>query len=93
MKKFLENKVAVGFALGLLALHGNAFALPWEGPLEIIQDSLTGPVAKGVSIIIVVVTGLMIGFGEAGGAGRLMLKLIMGIGLALGAASLIAELF
>lgn len=93
MWKFIENKIALGFMLGLLAYSNNVYALPWEGPLETIQESLTGPVAKGVSIIIVVVTGLMIGFGEAGGAGRLMLKLIMGIGLALGAASLISELF
>lgn len=67
--------------------------LPWEAPLETLSKSLTGPVAQFVSLIVVVVTGLMIAFGEVGGAGKKMLQIVFGIAVGLGGASVITNLF
>ena len=67
-------------------------AMPWEGPLETIQESVTGPVATGVCTIIVVVTGIAIACGEGGGAGRRLLQGVCGLALALGVASFISSL-
>ena len=68
-------------------------SLPWEKPLETLKDSLTGPVAQFVSLIVVVITGLMIGFGEVGGAGKKMLQIVFGIAVGLGGASVIKNVF
>jgi len=38
-------------------------ALPWEGPLKSVQDSLTGPVARAIGVIALAVTGGMLAFG------------------------------
>ncbi len=37
---------------------GAGTAMPWEGPLDTIMQSLSGPVAKAVGIIAIVLTGL-----------------------------------
>jgi type IV secretory pathway VirB2 component (pilin) len=68
-------------------------ALPWEGPLTTISNSLTGPVAQAVCLIVIVVTGLMLAFGEAGGTGKKMLRIVFGVAIALGAANFIASVF
>lgn len=67
--------------------------LPWEKPLETLQKSLTGPVAKFVCMIVIVITGLMISFGEAGGAGKKMLQIVFGIAVGLGGTGLLTSLF
>ena len=38
--------------------------MPWEQPLTQILDSVQGPVAKVISVIIIVITGLTLAFGE-----------------------------
>lgn len=72
---------------------GGSAGLPWEGPLESIKNSLTGPVATGVTTIIVIVTGIMIGAGEGGAAGRKLLQLVCGLAMALAAAGWINNIF
>lgn len=59
-------------------------ALPWEGPLDELQESITGPVAAAVCAVIVCVCGFMIAMGEGGATGRLALRLIFGLALAIG---------
>ncbi len=67
--------------------------MPWDGPIENIMNDLTGPVAQGVTVIIIVATGLMIAFGEAGAAGRKMLQIVFGIACALGAVDVVKSVF
>ncbi|PHV13506.1 TrbC/VirB2 family protein [Chitinimonas sp. BJB300] len=38
-------------------------ALPWEGPLQQLQTSLTGPVAKSIGVIALAASGGMLAFG------------------------------
>jgi type IV secretory pathway VirB2 component (pilin) len=73
-------------AHGALAAGGTA--LPWETPLTNLQTSLSGPVAKVISIIAIVVAGAALVFGEDLGqfARRLML-VILAIALIVGAVS------
>ena len=47
---------------------GAGTAMPWEGPLDTIMQSLSGPVAKAVGIIAIVLTGLGFAFAEGGSA-------------------------
>lgn len=59
----------VAFALVQLGFTGAAFAggggggLPWEAPLQTLANSLTGPVALGISIIAMAAAGGTLIFG------------------------------
>jgi type IV secretory pathway VirB2 component (pilin) len=65
----LRRRVADACAFAALALAtASAFAagsnIPWEQPLNQILQSVQGPVAKVISVIIIVITGLTLAFGE-----------------------------
>lgn len=95
LKRAMSKNRGIMVPTALTGLVANAqicaAALPWEAPLEKIQESVTGPVATGVCTIVVVVTGIAISCGEGGGAGRRLLQGICGIALALGVASFISS--
>ncbi|MCY4178198.1 MAG: TrbC/VirB2 family protein [Endozoicomonadaceae bacterium] len=67
--------------------------MPWEGPLEKVVDSLTGPVAKMVGVVIIVIAGLGIAMGEAGSGVRKLFQVVLGLGIAFSAASIITSVF
>ncbi len=47
--------------------HAAGSGMPWEQPLQQILDSVQGPVAKIVAVIIIIITGLTLAFGETSG--------------------------
>jgi type IV secretion system protein TrbC len=68
----------------LLLLSGVAHAgagLPWESQLDKISNSLSGPVAKAIGLIAMVLCGIGIGLSEGGGGARKLL--IIGLGLSI----------
>jgi len=65
---------------------------PWEQAVQALQTSFTGPIAKGLSLVAIVVGGLMFAYGEAESK-RMLAGIIFGLGMALGAASFLAWLF
>lgn len=65
---------------------------PWENAVTSLQDSFTGPIAKGLSLVAIVVGGLMFAFGE-GGSKKMLSGIIFGLGMALGAVNFISWLF
>jgi type IV secretion system protein VirB2 len=73
----------------LMMLPGQAFAsgtsMPWETPLQNIVDSITGPVAKGVAILAIVIAGLAMAMGEGGGFFRKAAGIVFGIAIAFAA--------
>jgi type IV secretory pathway VirB2 component (pilin) len=60
--------------------------LPWEGPLNQVLASFTGPVAKALCILSIVVIGFGFAFSEGGGMRR-MLGLLLGVSIAVTATS------
>ena len=52
-------------AIGSLCFVGVAQAqeLPWQGPLESIADSLTGPIARAIGVVALAASGGMLAFG------------------------------
>src|SRR6185436_16040343 len=55
------STAAVTVAVTIMMTHAADAAgssMPWEAPLQRILDSVEGPVAKIVAVIIIVVTGL-----------------------------------
>jgi type IV secretory pathway VirB2 component (pilin) len=63
------------------AAPGGGQALPWEGPLQQVLASFTGPVAKALCILAIVVLGFGFAFSEGGGMRR-MLGLLLGVSIA-----------
>lgn len=72
---------------------GDAGAMPWEGPLQKVMDSISGPVAKILGVIVIVIAGLGIAFGEAGSGVRKLFQVVMGLAIAFSAASIVATLY
>lgn len=98
MKKFLKKNWQILLLLSvMLVLSSTSFAsatdLPWEGPLDKLLKSFTGPVAKAVSIIAVVACGGMMAFGEAGSAMKRMLNIVFGISLVFAAVTWVPTFF
>ncbi len=71
---------------------GGAGASPWLQAIDVLQAAFTGPIARGLSLIAVVVGGLMFAFGE-GGSKKALAGIIFGLGMAMGAANFLAWLF
>lgn len=65
---------------------------PWETAVNNLQQSFTGPIAKGLSLIAIVIGGLTFAYSE-GGSKRVFAGIIFGIGMALSAASFLSWLF
>lgn len=65
---------------------------PWENAVNALQVSFTGPIARGLSLVAIVVGGLMFAFGE-GESKRMLAGIIFGIGMAIGAVNFMAWLF
>jgi len=68
-------------------------AMPWEAPLTTIQDSLSGPVAKAVGIIAIVITGLAFAFSEGGSAMRKGIGIVFGLAIAFTATTFVSSFF
>lgn len=67
--------------------------MPWEQPLQQILDSVQGPVAKIVAVIIIIVTGLTLAFGETSGGFRRLIQIVFGLSIAFAASSFFLSFF
>ena len=86
--------LAVVLALGLAgAAHASGSNMPWEQPLQQILDSVQGPVAKIVAVIIIITTGLSLAFGETSGGFRRLIQIVFGISIAFAASSFFLSFF
>src|SRR5579871_3123115 len=65
---------------------------PWERAAANLETSFTGPLARSLALVAIVIGGLMFMFGE-GGAKRQISGIVFGGGLALFAAQFLAWLF
>ncbi len=69
------------------ATGGTGGAMPWEGPLTAVMDSITGPVARIIAILIIVATGLTLAFGDVGQGFKKLIQILFGLAIAFAAAS------
>jgi type IV secretion system protein VirB2 len=67
--------------------------MPWEAPLQTILESIEGPVAKIVAVIIIIVTGLTLAFGDTGGGFRRLVQVVFGLSIAFAASSFFLSFF
>ncbi|HEX2811093.1 MAG TPA: TrbC/VirB2 family protein [Sphingopyxis sp.] len=86
--------VNVGLVLGIAgAAHAAGSGMPWEEPLQQVLESVQGPVAKIIAVIIIIVTGLTLAFGETAGGFRRLIQIIFGLSIAFAASSFFLSFF
>jgi len=93
-----KSTLVAGGALcltAMIATHAQAAGsgMPWEQPLQQVLESVQGPVAKIVAVIIIIVTGLTLAFGETAGGLRRLIQIIFGLSIAFAASSFFLSFF
>jgi type IV secretory pathway VirB2 component (pilin) len=68
-------------------------SMPWEAPLQKILDSIEGPVAKIIAVIIIIMTGLTLAFGDTSGGSRKLIQIVFGLSIAFAASSFFLSFF
>jgi type IV secretion system protein TrbC len=100
MKRFAIRRAITAAAIlswSTMAYSSAAFAagssMPWEQPLQQVLQSVEGPVAKIVAVIIIIVTGLTLAFGDTSGGFRRLIQIVFGISIAFAASSFFLSFF
>ena len=93
----MHRRTLLAAAAGLAVLITPDVALaqgtsPWLDAITVLENAFTGPIARGLSLIAIVVGGLMFAFGE-GGSKRALAGIVFGLGMAMGAANFLTWLF
>ncbi len=88
--------LALVFGLALYTAdpaHAAGSGMPWEAPLTAILESIEGPVARIIAVIIIVITGLSLAFGETSGGFRRLIQIVFGLSIAFAATSFFLSFF
>ena len=99
MKRVMSQCAVLGAAAAVIAVASasNASAagsnMPWEQPLNQILQSVEGPVAKILAVIIIIVTGLTLAFGDTSGGFRRLIQIVFGLSIAFAASSFFLAFF
>jgi len=93
----LQKLQRAGFVAAAILTSSPAWAggsgMPWETPLQSIVDSVQGPVAKVIGVIIIVITGLTLAFGDTSGGFRKLIQIVFGLSVAFAASSFFLSFF
>ncbi|WP_454618598.1 TrbC/VirB2 family protein [Bradyrhizobium cenepequi] len=95
----LRRRLAEATALATITLltvapaHASGSSMPWEEPLQKILESIEGPVAKIVAVIIIITTGLTLAFGDTAGGFRRLVQIVFGLSIAFAASSFFLSFF
>ncbi|RSU78984.1 conjugal transfer protein TrbC [Sphingomonas sp. S-NIH.Pt3_0716] len=73
--------------------HAGGSSMPWEAPLQSILESIEGPVAKIIAVIVIIVTGLSLAFGDTSGGFRRLIQIVFGLSIAFAASSFFLTFF
>jgi type IV secretion system protein TrbC len=79
--------------LGSVPARAAGSNMPWEQPLNQILQSVEGPVAKIMAVIIIIVTGLSLAFGDTSGGFRRLIQIVFGLSIAFAASSFFLSFF
>ncbi len=100
LHRFTRSSSLRGFVAATMIsalLTGPAMAagsgMPWEQPLQQVLQSVQGPVAKIVAVMIIISTGLALAFGETSGGFRKLIQIVFGLSIAFAASSFFLSFF
>jgi type IV secretion system protein TrbC len=95
LKRFRAAPRVAWVAMIGLVLAAPAFAQansPWENAVNVLMTAFTSTIARGLSLVAIVVSGLTFAFGE-GGSKRVIAGVLFGVGMAIAAVNFLAWLF
>lgn len=84
--------VAIALLLPATAMASGS-GMPWEEPLQQILESVQGPVAKIIAVMVIISTGLALAFGESSGGLRKLIQIVFGLSIAFAASSFFLSFF
>ena len=99
LRRRLVRARHLGIGLALCAplwtspAYASGSSMPWESPLNSILESIEGPVAKIIAVMIIIVTGLTLAFGDTSGGARRMIQIVFGLSIAFAASSFFLSFF
>jgi type IV secretion system protein TrbC len=92
-----RRMVLIASVVAQMLLSAPAWAagsnMPWEQPLNQILQSVQGPVAKILAVIIIIMTGLTLAFGDTSGGFRRLIQIVFGLSIAFAASSFFLSFF
>ena len=95
--RFLRTAASLAVSNLALLMTAPAWAagsnMPWEQPLNQILQSVQGPVAKILAVIIIIMTGLTLAFGDTSGGFRRLIQIVFGLSIAFAASSFFLAFF
>ncbi len=94
VKPLLRTAAAAALLLAV-ALPANAAGsnMPWEAPLQSVLESIQGPVARIIAVIVIISTGLALAFGDTSGGFRKLIQIVFGLSIAFAASSFFLTFF
>lgn len=97
MQRLLQRSLSAAMATCGLLYAGQALAggsgMPWEGPLQQIVDSITGPVVQAAAVVAVVLFGAGVAMSENGSSMRRGLGILFGLSIAFAASTFFLQFF
>ena len=89
----MRQLAVIGFGLLFAApVFAQAANSPWENAVQVLQTAFTSDIARGLSLVAIVVAGLTFAFGE-GGSKRVLAGVLFGVGMAIAAVNFLTWLF
>ena len=92
-RSFVTAATVLALAVDAGSAQAAGSGMPWEEPLQKVLESVQGPVAKIVAVIIIIVTGLTLAFGDTGGGFRKLIQIVFGLSIAFAASSFFLSFF
>jgi len=89
----LTASVAIVSLMMAAPAHASGSSMPWEAPLQSILQSIEGPVAKIIAVIVIISTGLALAFGDTSGGFRRLIQIVFGLSIAFAASSFFLSFF
>ena len=93
VRRWLLAGPTAAFVLLSAKAYAAGSSMPWEEPLEQILESIEGPVAKIIAVIIIIMTGLALAFGDSTGGTRRLIQIVFGLSIAFAASSFFLSFF
>ncbi len=92
-RRVVSTSVLVTTCLAVSPALAAGSNMPWEQPLNQILQSVEGPVAKIIAVIIIITTGLSLAFGDSSGGFRRLIQIVFGLSIAFAASSFFLSFF
>ncbi len=93
VKPVLQAAAITALLAFAITAHAAGSSMPWEAPLQSILESVQGPVARIVAVIIIITTGLTLAFGDSSGGFRKLVQIVFGLSIAFAASSFFLTFF